>query len=318
MGHNLNNTNGRTSMMYVGETPWHRLGTKLEKPATAAEAIQAAGLDFTVQMMPLRTKHADILVERHFATVRMDTFQALGVVGARYTPIQNKDAFTMFDALVGEGEAIYHAAGALGKGERIWLLAKLPDYIRVNDNDIVEKYLLLTNSHDGSEVVRVKLTPIRVVCENTLTAALEGTEQEVRIRHTANAQVKLKQAHEILGLSNSLYIELDRIFNQMSERKVTEKEMKDYVRAIFPEPPHIHNRSNALKIHEKVVELAETGAGAELAKGTLWGAYNAVTEYVDHCRLSKANDSARLKSMWFGSGERIKRQAFKVALDALN
>jgi phage/plasmid-like protein (TIGR03299 family) len=318
MGHNLNIKDGNASMMYVGETPWHRLGTKLEKPATAAEAIQAAGLDFTVQMMSLRTEHADIPVERHFATVRMDSFQALGVVGARYTPIQNKDAFFMFDALVGEGEAIYHTAGALGKGERIWLLAKLPDYIRVNGTDIVEKYLLLTNSHDGSEVVRVKLTPIRVVCDNTLAAALEGAEQEVRIRHTANAQIKLKQAHEILGLSNWLYAELDRIFNGMSKRKLTGEEMKGYVRAVFPEPPRVYHRSQAPRIHEKVTELAETGAGAELARGTLWGAYNAVTEFVDHCRLSRADDSARLKSMWFGSGERIKKQAFKVAVVMLN
>jgi phage/plasmid-like protein (TIGR03299 family) len=305
-------------MMYVGETPWHRLGTKLEKPATAAEAIQAAGLDFRVSKIPLKTAHAEIPVENHFATVRMDTFQALGVVGARYVTIQNSEAFTMFDALVGEGEAIYHSAGALGKGERIWLLAKLPDYIRVNGNDIVQKYLLLTNSHDGSEVVRVKLTPIRVVCENTLTAALEGTEQEVRIRHTSNAQVKLKEAHQILGLTNWLYAELDRIFNQMSARKVTGKEMKDYARMIFPEPSLINQRSHATKIHEKIVELSETGAGVELAKGTVWGAYNAVTEFVDHCRLSKADDSARLKSMWFGSGERIKKQAFKVALNMLN
>lgn len=314
MGHNLNTTNGRTSMMYVGETPWHRLGTKLEKPATAEEAIMIAGLDFTVSKIPLKTVHAEIPVENHYATVRMDTFQALGVVGSRYEPIQNKDAFTMFDALVGEGEAIYHSAGALGKGERIWLLAKLPDYIRVNGNDIVEKYLLLTNSHDGSEVVRVKLTPIRVVCENTLTAALEGTEQEVRIRHTSNAQVKLKEAHEILGLSNWLYAELDRIFNGMSKRKLTGNEMKDYMAAIFPEPPRVYHRSHAPKIHEKVMELAEAGAGAELAKGTLWGAYNAVTEYVDHCRLTGSGDSARLKSMWFGSGEKIKKRAFSAGM----
>lgn len=318
MGHNLNTNNGKTSMMYVGETPWHKLGTKLDKPATAAEAIRAAGLDFSVQLMSLKTEHAGIPVERHFATVRMDTFQALGVVGSRYVPIQNREAFTMFDALVAEGEAIYHTAGVLGRGERIWLLAKLPDYIRVNGNDIVEKYLLLTNSHDGSEVVRVKMTPIRVVCENTLTSALDGAEQEVRIRHTANAQVQLKRAHEILGLSNQFYLELDRIFNGMSMRRLGNVEMGEYVRAVFPEAPSDTRRSRVSKIHEKVVELSETGAGADSSRGTLWGAYNAVTEYVDHWRLSRVNESARLKSMWFGSGERIKRHAFRVAVSTLN
>ena len=174
MSHNLNVTNNKTSMMYIGESPWHKLGTKLDKPATAFEAIQAAQLDFMVVKFPIKTVRHELPVENHFATVRTDTLQTLGVVGSRYEPIQNKDAFDAFDTLVGEGEAIYHTAGALGKGERIWLLAKLPDYIRVNLNDIVEKYLLLVNSHDGSGSVKVKLTPIRVVCENTLSMALQG------------------------------------------------------------------------------------------------------------------------------------------------
>jgi len=142
MPHNLNVTNGGVSMMYVGETPWHKLGTKLEKPATSEEAIQEAGLNFTVQKFRLQTATNNLPVETHYATVRTDTMEVLGVVGSRYEPIQNKDAFRTFDALVGEGEAIYHTAGALGRGERIWLLAKLPDYIRVNGNDVVEKYRL--------------------------------------------------------------------------------------------------------------------------------------------------------------------------------
>ena len=132
MSHNLNIVNGQASMMYVWETPWHKLGTKLDKPATAAEAIEAAGLGYTVERLPLKTDDPELPVKGHFATVRTDTREVLGVVGSRYLPIQNKDAFATFDALVGEGEAIYHTAGALGKGERIWLLAKLPDYIRVN------------------------------------------------------------------------------------------------------------------------------------------------------------------------------------------
>ncbi len=318
MSHDINITDGKASMMYVGETPWHKLGTRLEKSATAAEAIDAAGLGFIVEKVPLKTTVHSLAVEKYFATVRTDTLDVLGVVGSRYEPIQNKDAFTTFDELVGEGEAIYHTAGVLGKGERIWLLAKLPDYIRVNGNDVVEKFLLLTNSHDGSGAVRVKLTPIRVVCENTLTVALAGAEQEVHIRHTTNAEVKLKEAHNVLGLSNWLYTELERIFNQMNDRQVNVSEMKRYVNTIFPEPPRVYHYSHSLEIHEKVIELAETGAGAESARGTLWGAYNAVTEFVDHCRLSKINDTSRLKSMWFGSGERIKKEAFINALAMMN
>ena len=318
MSHNLNETNKKTSMMYVGETPWHRLGTKLDKPATAAEAIEAAQLNFNVEKWSLKTVSGSLPVENHFATVRTDTKEVLGVVGSRYEPIQNKDAFTMFDSLVGEGEAIYHTAGALGKGERIWILAKMPDYIRINGNDLVEKYLLLVNSHDGSSVVRVKLTPIRVVCDNTLSIALNGTEQEVRIRHTTQAVERLKQAHEILGLTNRLYEQLNYIFNRMSKTKVTHVTLNDYVKKVFPDPPIVERLSRTENIRHKVLELSEVGTGANMAKGSLWGAYNAVTEFVDHIRLDAKNDSTRLKSMWFGSGEGIKKRAFTVASEMLN
>ena len=318
MGHNLNSNNGRTSMMYVGDAPWHKLGTRLEKPATAAEAIEAGGLGFTVEKIPMKTEIHGLSVPRYFATVRTDTLDVLGVVGSRYVPIQNKDAFTTFDVLVGEGEAIYHTAGVLGKGERIWLLAKLPDYIRVNGDDIVEKFLLLSNSHDGKAAVRMKLTPIRVVCENTLALALSGAEQEVRIQHTAQAHTKLKEAHEILGLTNKLYAELDQIFKGMSKKKVEGTMLVHYVKTIFPRIPNAQNQSRMKTVHDRVFELAESGRGADKARGTLWGAYNAVTEFVDHCRQAKTNESVRLRSIWFGSGERIKKQAFKVAVSMLN
>jgi len=317
MGHNLNEVNGRASMMYVGEAPWHKLGTKLDRPATAAEAIEAASLGFKVEKLPLKTQTLDLPIENHFATVRTDTNQVLGLVGSRYVPIQNCDAFTTFDALVGEGEAIYHTVGALGKGERIWILAKLPDYIRVNGNDTVEKFLLLTNSHDGSQAVRIKLTPIRVVCENTLMIALSGAEQEVRICHIAHAEERLKKAHEILGLTNKLYAELELIFNGMSCKKMDPQMLYGYVKTVFPDSSsRSHNRKNP--VHQRVLELAEEGRGTEMTKGTLWGAYNAVTEFVDHDRQPNASDSVRLKSIWFGSGERIKKVAFKSAMTMLN
>jgi phage/plasmid-like protein (TIGR03299 family) len=260
----------------------------------------------------------EVPVFGHFATVRMDTLEVLGVVGSRYTPIQNKDAFVAFDTLVGEGEAIYHTAGVLGKGERIWLLAKLPDHIRVNGNDIVEKYLLLTNAHDGSCSVRVKLTPIRVVCENTLTLALSGSEQEVRICHIAHAEERLKKAHEILGLTNKLYAELEQILNQMGAKRMTGGMMADYVRRVFPGNPESESHSRTYELREKVLELVEVGKGADMSRGTLWGVYNAVAEYIDYYRQPKAGASVRLKSIWFGAGEQRKRDAFKVAVAMLN
>ena len=314
MSHNLFVQNGRANMFYVGEAPWHRLGTHLENPATAAEAIQLAGLDFMVKLKPMKTtvNRKRIIIPKAYATVRTDTSDILGVVGSRYQPIQNKDAFAFFDALIGKDEAIYHTAGVLGKGEQIWILAKLPGYIRVGKNDPVEKYLLLVNSHDGTAVVRAKLTPIRVVCSNTLSIALQGGEQEVRIKHTANAVHKLEQAHKLLGLTNNLYTQLDTIFNRMSQKKISEKQLIEYVKALVPSNPDAQYQTRNENIRDAILELHESGQGAESSRGSLWGVYNAVTEYSDHVQHSR-DTNKQLRSIWFGGGERLKLKAFALA-----
>src|ERR1041385_8429945 len=301
-------------MFYVGSPPWHQLGVQLQNPATAQEAIQATGLDYKVKLKPVKTivnrKHR--IVPNTFATVRTDTSGVVGVVGSGYEPIQNKDAFSFFDALVGSDEAIYQTAGVLGKGERIWILAKLPSYIRIGKNDIVNKYLLLTNSHDGSAVVRAKLTPIRVVCSNTLSVALSGNEQEVRIKHTPNAVHRLREAHKLLGLSNHLYLQLDSIFNKMALKRITEKQLQQYVKTLIPSNPDAQHQTRNENIREAILELYESGQGADMSRGTLWGAYNAATEYTDHVQSSR-NPNKQLSSMWFGSGEKLKLRAFALA-----
>ena len=155
MSHNLMIQNGEASMMYVGGVPWHGLGTALDKPATAEEAIQAARLDWTVKKLPLYASDGDnsllrLPVPDKYAVARENSLDVLGVVGSSYTTVQNREAFAFFDPIVGKQAAVYHTAGALGKGERVWILAKLPDSIRVVGDDITDKFLLLTNSHDGT------------------------------------------------------------------------------------------------------------------------------------------------------------------------
>jgi phage/plasmid-like protein (TIGR03299 family) len=317
MGHNLEERNDSASMFYTGEVPWHKLGKHLNKPATAGEAMQAARLDYTVVKRPLKAiihgrQYAD--VPNAFATVRMDTNVVLGVVGSRYEPVQNKDAFNFFDPLVDRDEAIYHTAGVLGRGEKIWLLAKLPDYIRVGKKgDPVQKFVLLYNSHDGSSVIRIKLTPIRVVCNNTLTCALQGSEAEVRIKHTASATEKLQEAHKILELYNGLYQQLEYIFNRMSLRKVTPKQLVDYCKALIPDNPEAESNTRTQNLRNHILCLHDDTAEAAMHRGTLFGAFNAVTELVDHYS-GNSNPSKQLKSMWFGgSGETLKRRAYELA-----
>ena len=317
MSHNLEQVDGQASMFYTGQVPWHQLGRRLDKPATAAEAMEAANLDYTVVKKPLKAiihnKHyAD--VPNAFATVRTDTNVVLGVVGSRYEPVQNRDAFNFFDPLVDRSEAIYHTAGVLGNGEKIWLLAKLPDYIRVGKKaDPIEKFVLLYNSHDGSSVVRCKLTPIRVVCNNTLTAALSGAEQEVRIRHTPSATEKLQEAHKLLGLTNQLYTQLDYIFNRMALRKVSGQQLVDYVKTLVPDNPEAENNTRTENIRNHILYLHDDIPEAAMHKGTLFGVLNAISEYTDH-NSDQKDPSKQLRSIWFGgSGEQLKQRAFKLA-----
>jgi phage/plasmid-like protein (TIGR03299 family) len=304
-------------MFYTGDVPWHQLGRRLDHPATAAEAMEAARLDYTVIKRPMKAiihgrQYADVPMA--FATVRTDTNVVLGVVGSRYEPIQNRACFSFFDPLIERDEAIYHTAGVLGLGEKIWLLAKLPDYIRIGKKgDPIEKFILLYNSHDGSSHIRVKLTPVRVVCNNTLSAALSGSDQEVRIKHTAAAPEKLQEAHKVLELTNQLYRELDYIFNRMALRKVTSQQLVDYVKTLVPDNPEADSKTRTENTRNHILCLHDDTKEAAMHRGTLFGAFNAVTELVDHYTGSN-NASKQLKSMWFGgSGEQLKLRAYKLA-----
>ena len=317
MAHNLEQRDGQASMFFTGDVPWHQLGRHLNKPATAAEAMEAARLDYSVVKKPLKAiingrQYSD--VPNTFATVRTDTNQVLGVVGARYEPVQNKDAFNFFDPLVDRDEAIYHTAGVLGRGEKIWLLAKLPDYIKVGrKGDPVEKFVLLSNSHDGSSHIRVKMTPVRVVCSNTLTAALSGTESEVRIKHTASATDKLREAHKVLELTNQLYKELDYIFNRMALRKVTSSQLIEYVKTLVPDNPIAESNTRTENTRNHIIGLHDTVQDASMHRGNLFGAFNAVTEFVDHYSSQK-DANKQLRSIWFGgSGEQLKKRAYQLA-----
>ena len=156
-----------------------------------------------------------------------------------------------------------------------------------------------------------------MVCQNTLSVALAGSEQEVRIRHTPNSVEKLKEAHKLLGLTNQLYQQLDVIFNRMQLRKVSNKELVDYVKKLVPDNPEAQKFNTRTKnIREKILELYETGAGSDMTRGTTFGLINAVSEFSDHIQHT-GNPEKPLKSVWFGSGADLKEKAFNQALQLL-
>jgi len=341
MAHNLNynRTTQKHSFMSVKQKAWHGLGQIITNYPTSAEAIKHAGLDYTVEKRNLftygddttpETEDNDIVMEwrldvpNHFANVRTDTEEVLGVVGRDYNIVQNVDAFAFFDSIIGGKDGIlYETAGALGNGERIFITAKLPDYIRVGRNDCIEKYLFLTSSHDGYGSITAFFTPVRIVCQNTLNAALKNHTNCIKIRHTASAQERLKQAHKLLGISNLLANELEEVFNHWSKVKITDRQVKRLVQmAMAPNKETLQNLNSGKQDEfsslfnntvSSVMEYASTNPTQQEAttKGTLFGAYNAVTGYFQNVRNFKDEES-KFKSIMYGTGLQRSQTAFDL------
>jgi phage/plasmid-like protein (TIGR03299 family) len=324
---NLNERNGQTAVMVVGEPAWHQLGQVLDQPATAAEAISAAKLDWNVIKQPLFAGSEEHLrIPARFAVVREDDWKnkkatVLGLVGKDYMPLQNRQAFEFFDPIVGEKAAVYRTAGALGEGERVWILAKLPGDIRVIGDDIAHKYLLLSNSHDGNSAVQIKFTPIRVVCENTLTMALRDGPT-LRIPHTKDVRERLRVAANLLNGIKVRFSEIEGVFGKMAEAPMVEGRLSRYFQGVFPDP---RRGSDDERYERALVQAQRDRAGAEYraemgkgmdlpgVRGTLWAAYNGVTEYIDYDRFGGSTPSRQLNAIWFGDGYSAKVRAYRVA-----
>ena len=319
---NIATTNGKPAFAYYGEAPWHRLGEKLDAPATAEEAIAAAGLDYEVSLTDVSTVDG-LMVPKTKAVVRYDSQTVLGVVSDRYVPVQNRQAFGFLDAVVADGGLRYHTAGALGQGEKIFLLAKLPGHLRVKaTEDIVEKYLLLSNSHNGSSALRVLFTPVRVVCQNTLSMALrQGSGQGVSIRHNGDLAGKIRDAQRVLGLATRFYDDAQTEIDRLASVSPTPTQLDTYFKVLYPDPILGDDNGKARQTRERLHELFTSGIGHDLPgiKETWWTAYNAVTEMLDHRTYRGRNEAEkatnRLQSIWWGTAAKVKEQAWEAALD---
>lgn len=315
MAHNINE--GR--MFYHGEKPWHGLGVELDHPATSAEAISLARLDYQIVLQDIKTENG-VIIPGKKATVRLDTNKPLGVVSDRYKIVQNVDAFSFFDVIVGEGQAIYHTAGALGEGEKLWILAKLPKDLILVREDIVEKYLLLTNTHDGKSSLKMYFTPVRVVCENTLLMSLADQADGISIRHTGNIKDKVDEARRLLGIATKFYEDFAVTSARLVEYKMKTNEVESYFDGlIFGDGVDDKDRASTRLINQKsdLIGLFEHGKGNEIpgVKHSAWAALNAVTEYVDHYKGQRSAPANRLKSIWFGGGADLKSEAYNRILD---
>ncbi len=331
----------KNTMAYVGEVPWRGLGREVPMGVGSAEMIEAAGLNWDVRLRPaagarvVRTREprgseqADTTDGRVEVYNRYEVFRpaledessevSFAIVGPRYTPLQNREAFSFFDRLIHAGNAQYETAGALGDGERVWVMAKVRDTVPILGDDEVKPYVLLSHTHNGRSSIRVMPTMVRVVCQNTLSWALEDRKAGVRIRHSSRASERLD---EEAARINFAFQEIDRaieLFRRMATIAVTQTMLTSFLEGLWPRTPRQKEQKTHPKNWDEIQSVYETRPDLQVAPalGTLWGLYNAVTYHVDYQNVKNETPDARLERAWFGSGDELKRHAFKRAVDLM-
>lgn len=296
MAHCISNTD---QMFTVREPAWHGLGHVLPDLLTAEEAMKLV-CPWEVELHDLYTQNG--LLVPHRATVRSDNGAVLGVVGPDYTPLQNAASFSFFDNVVGTGEAKYETAGTLHGGKRVWMLAKTSSSMEVVENDVVEEYLLLSNSHDGSSAVRMLWTPVRVVCQNTLTAAYNGNEGKTsfKARHTAGIMSRVTEAQDILGLARKHHEETLATYSHLADTRPSAEEIEEVLKRLFPEREDaVRDTWSEPRIRVQELYNSSPTCNNPGAEGTAWGLYNAATEYNQYYRRENLPPERAFESAYF-------------------
>lgn len=305
-------------MMYVGQKPWHGLGRAFIMPPTLEEALVAAGLDWEVGTKKLQTVDSQEVVPA-LATYRKTDDRILGVVGPSYKPLQNKEAFEFFRPFIDANEASIETAGSLRNGQRVFVMAKINrDPMVVKGNDVVDKYVLLSNSHDGTLAVRVGFTPVRVVCNNTLTLAHNDKASKLlRVKHSGNIVANLEKIQEVMNLANAEFEATAEQYRLLASKEVNSSDLEKYVKIVFAQRKTLEEKPleeiNS-RVLSDIIPLFEKGRGNDMQeiRGTYWAAYNAVNEYLQYER-GETNEN-RMDSLWYGSSAQLNKKALDTAL----
>jgi phage/plasmid-like protein (TIGR03299 family) len=309
------------TMMYSGEVPWHGLGTYVgAQNIDSATALQESGLDWSVTKTPIFATDGmggRFPIKSHVAVRRNTDDAILGVVGAKYSPLQNLEAFAFMDTLVEDGSMRYHTAGSLRGGQRVWLLGQIGSN-EILPNDRVDQFIMLYNAHDGSSALRVLWTEVRVVCANTARMALGSSKaaEGVSIRHTRNMQVKVGEAARVLGLAKQASDRSADFHRRLTEIKMGTAEWLKFIDSLIPDKAEgdgFNTRRENIK--GELTALFEGGIGTDIAgvKGTAWGAYNAITEFTTHHSTVKSHkDGLRFENIMFGAGAGLNSRAVQL------
>jgi len=323
MAHQLEQFEDGTTAFASREEAWHKLGTITKRAFTAEEALELAQLDSEVIVsenpVGAVVDGQVLTVEDKFITYRNHPktgMSALGVVGSRYVPIQNKDAFSFLNNLVDQSGAIFETAGSIKGGRQVFMAVQMPEELKLaNGIDTHKMFIMATNSHDGSQSFTVAVTPIRVVCTNTVRLGLAQAVSKINLRHTASATGKVAQAKEVLGLvydyQDAFSQEVDRLIDQ----DFTDTQFEKLVNDLFPISEDF-KASGITKMTNKRDDLLSlwTAPTQKNIAGTKWAAYNAVAEYADWFSPVRGSnrDQARAERILTGATDDLKAKALTL------
>lgn len=312
MSHELEMINDAVSHAYVGEVPWHGLGTKVEPNLTPEEMLKAANLDWTVEKCPDFTLINDTYAQNgNYSLVRNTDKKILSTVSEAWQPVQNHEAFEFFNDFINAGMLEMHTAGSLKGGTKVWALAKMKSSFEVVANDVIENYLLFTNPHEYGKSVDIRFTPIRVVCNNTLTMALNANvDKFVRLNHSKKFDATF--AKTAIGMTENLISSYKEKAQFLASKNFNSEKVEEFMKEVFP----ANSNEETGRTASKVLNMIEEQPGNEFAKGSWWQAFNAVTYALDHV-VGRSNDT-RLSSSWYGVNKDKKNKALSLAVDYAN
>lgn len=332
MSHKIDQSKGFSAFVSFAAPAWHNLGTVFQNAITTEDALKQGGLDFPVIKLPnihLLPDGRELISEDSFFTIRTDVNKILGSrLGKDYEVMQNAEALNIVDEILQKGTATIETAGAIDNGRKVFICLKVAKDIVVGTDDKVNQYVLIATSHDGSLSITAMPTNIRVVCNNTLTAALGKSQDKIKIRHTSRASDRLADAMRVMKLMSDNTSKNEDYYNTMKSTRITREQMLDYFGNVFCTPVEIKElqsgkqakevlSSRKINILSDVLDFAQRGQGQSLtmlgSEFTLWSAYNAVTGYVTRKKYSTADD--RANSMLFGSAAETIHEAGVLAMD---
>lgn len=307
------------TMAYAGEVPWHGLGEKVSNDLTPVQMMKKAGCDWEVLEVESFVEFDDRKIPTgQKSLVRSTDGKILTNVGPDWNPVQNEEAFEFFSEYVFAGDMEMHTAGSLRDGQMVWALAKVKESFELFKGDTVESFLLFSNPHQYGKSIDVRFTPIRVVCNNTLTLALDQTTQRgVRVGH--RTQFDADMVKQQLGIAHEKFAQYKEMAEFLGSKRFTMDNLIRYYNDVFPRTTDKRVQGKELSVEtlsqpaKMAYDVLETQPGAEYAKGSWWQAFNSVTYVTDH--LQGRSQETRLYSNWFGGNQLRKRNAINTAVE---